>query len=160
MGAGKTSVGLALEQLTGALRYETDEIVLAKLGMPITEIFAQFGPERFREEETAALRNLPAEEKMIVVTGGGIVLRDENLRAIKRLGRVALLYADEETLFRRISAGSQRPLLNTDNPRETVAQLLAERRSFYERAADFRIDTSTLAPIDVAREILARIDNL
>lgn len=158
MGAGKTSVGIALARLTGLPRYDTDLIVSKKFGMPITEVFAQFGSERFRAEETEALRLASPDKKMIVITGGGTVLEGENVELLKALGIIVQLDADEETLFKRISARSERPLLNTNDPRKTMSELLQKRRPLYEAVADLRVDTSALRGEAVAREIIARVD--
>src|SRR5882724_12154323 len=76
MGAGKSSVGRCLERGTGLSRFDTDEIAAARLGLSIPEIFAKFGEEKFREIETQTLRELDPSKAMIIVAGGGIVLRD------------------------------------------------------------------------------------
>ena len=86
MGAGKSSVGGCLHRRTGLALHDTDEIVASNFGMSISEIFAEHGEKKFREAETEALRSLPTEEQTIIVTGGGIVLRNENVEILKRLG--------------------------------------------------------------------------
>src|ERR1044071_5930811 len=111
MGAGKSSVGRTLARLTGLPRFDTDELVAAQFGLTIPEIFAKHGEEKFREDETAALENLSDKGQAIIVTGGGIVLRPENVARLRELGRVFYLSADEETLFARISRSGTRPVL-------------------------------------------------
>ena len=123
MGAGKSSVGRALARRTGLPLFDTDQLVSERLGLPITEIFAQRGEDEFRACETAVLAEIPA-QPAIVVTGGGIVLRAENVAAMKRLGTVVHLTADEETLFERATRRATRPLLKTSDPRATFAELL------------------------------------
>src|SRR5437764_10645858 len=88
MGAGKSSVGRCLHRRTGLALQDTDEIVAANFGMSISEIFPKFGEQRFRQAETEALRSLLTTEHAIIVTGGGIVLRDENAEIVKRLGLI------------------------------------------------------------------------
>ena len=158
MGAGKSSVGRTLARITGLPRYDTDEMVAARFGVTIPEIFATHGEEKFRQAETEALGELSGKGHAIVVTGGGIVLRPENVALLHDLGIIVYLSADEETLFARISRRSTRPLLQTPNPRETLAELLAKRLPFYRDAADLEVDTSGLKHEEVARTILNRIE--
>src|SRR5215510_12831358 len=101
MGAGKSSVGRCLNRRTGLALHDTDEIVAAKFGMSISEIFSQHGEKKFREAETRALRRMRTERQAIIVTGGGIVLRKENAEILKRHGVIVWLEGDEETLFAR-----------------------------------------------------------
>src|SRR5436190_21219232 len=136
MGAGKSSVGRTLARITGLSRCDTDEMVAARFGLTIPQIFAAHGEERFREAETEALRELSGMGQTIVVTGGGIVLRRENVTLLQELGTIVYLSADEETLFARISRRSTRPLLQTPNPRASLTELLAKRLPFYRDAAD------------------------
>src|SRR6266513_6319668 len=97
MGAGKSSVGVCLRRRARLKLFDTDEIVMSKFGMPISEIFSKHGENKFREAETKALQALATSEPVIIVTGGGIVLREENLDLLKRLGLVVWLQADEKT---------------------------------------------------------------
>jgi shikimate kinase len=161
MGAGKSSIGKALARKTGLPRFDTDEIVARRFDLSVTEIFSQFGEEDFRDAETAALKQLsePA-APAIIVTGGGIVLRPENVKMLRGLGRVVSLEADEETLFRRISRRATRPLLQTQNPRATMAELLRVRDPLYRAAADVRLDTSRLTYDEVTDAILKSIEEL
>ena len=157
MGAGKSSVGCCLHRRTGLALHDTDEIVAANFGMSISAIFPKFGEQRFRQAETEALRTLPTTEQAIVVTGGGIVLRNENVEILKRLGVIVWLDGDEETLFARISRKQNRPLLQTKNPKKAFSQIFGARRPLYENIADVRIDTSVLTDEEVAVAILAKL---
>jgi shikimate kinase len=160
MGAGKSSVGRLLEKRMALARFDIDEMIAAKCGLTIAEIFSQQGEEGFRKMETGTLRELPRSKPTIVVTGGGIVLRDENVDFIRQLGTIVWLVADEETLFERATRKANRPLLQTDNPRNTFAELLRTRTPIYARIADVRIDTSSLSHEEVAETVLNKIDNL
>ena len=159
MGTGKSSAGQLLEQATGMRRYDTDEMIADALEMPITEIFDKHGDAEFRRRETEVIAALP-EENAIVVTGGGVVLRDENIAILRRLGIIVNLTADEETLFQRIARRHTRPLLRTPDPRRTLSELLQARAPLYRAAADFEIDTSALTHEEVAQAILSRIETL
>ncbi len=160
MGAGKSSIGRCLQQRTGLARFDTDEIVASKFGLSIAEIFSKRGEARFREAETEALRELAPAKQAIIVTGGGIVLRDENVDLLKRLGIVVWLEADKETLFERASRKGDRPLLQTANPRETFSEMLRTRSPLYAKMADVRVHTSTLTHDEVVDKILSEIENL
>ena len=158
MGAGKSSVGRCLQWRTGLARFDTDELVAAKFALSIPEIFAKHGEENFRDAETKALRDLPNENAAIIVTGGGIVLRHENVDLLKQLGTVVWLEAKEETLFERASRRGNRPLLQTENPRASLADMLQKRTPLYEKAADLRIETTKLTHDEVTDIILAEVE--
>jgi shikimate kinase len=157
MGTGKSLVGKVLEQHTGFARFDTDEIISSRLEMPIEKIFSTHGEEYFRDLETETLHSLSAEEPAIIVTGGGIVLRSENVDLLKRLGAVAWLDADEATLRTRIDRLSNRPLLQTANPEATLSELLEAREPLYRNAADLRVDISQKNPEQIAELILKNI---
>jgi len=157
MGAGKSSVGRCLHRRTRLALHDTDEIVTSKFGMSIPEVFAEHGERKFREAETEALRRVRTEGQTIIITGGGIVLRKENLAILKRLGVIVWLDGDEETLFARAFRKRNRPLLQTKNPRKAFSQILASRRSLYANIANIRVDTSVLTDEEVAVAILAKL---
>jgi shikimate kinase len=156
MGAGKSTVGDCLQRRTGFQRLDTDEIVKSKFGMPISKIFSAHGEDKFREAETKALQAVATSEPVVIVTGGGIVLRKENLARLKQLGIVVWLEADEKTLFKRASHGGNRPLLQHKNPRNAFAQLLQARLPLYAKVADIRVDTSVLTGEEAALAILSK----
>ena len=158
MGVGKSSIGKALARKIGLPRFDTDEFVSKQFDLSVSEIFSRFGEEHFRAAETEALRQLSEAPPTIIVTGGGIVLRPENVKMLRRLGTVVSLEADAETLFRRISRRATRPLLQTANPRETVVALLSVRGPLYRAAADARLDTSRLTIDEAADAILKSIE--
>ncbi len=157
MGAGKSSVGACLRQRTGLCLLDTDEIVASKFEMSIPKIFAEHGEKKFREAETEALRRMQTEEQTIIVTGGGTVVRNENVKILKRLGVIVWLDGDEETLFARASEKQNRPLLQTKNPRKSFSRIVGARRPLYANIADIRVDTSVLTDEEVAVAILAKL---
>ena len=159
MGAGKSSVGRTLARMTGLPRFDTDEIVAARFGLTVSEIFETKGEEKFREAETDALRELAGERGAIITTGGGILVQPENADLVRQLGTVVHLEADEETLFRRINRRTTRPLLRTENPRATLTELLRVRLPLYRAAAHIEVDTSFLTHDEVATKILNHIEN-
>jgi shikimate kinase len=160
MGAGKSSVGRVLDRLTGLERLDTDEAVATQFGMPIAEIFEVYGEEKFRDAETETLRGLATNRTMIVVTGGGIIMRAENVDLLKRLGTIVWLNGDEAALFERASRRNTRPLLQNENPRAVFSELFRKRAPLYKAAADFEINTGRLDHDQVAEIILTKMEEL
>jgi shikimate kinase len=154
MGAGKSAVGRELSRRTGWPRHDTDEMIRERFGTSIPDIFARHGDLAFRDAETALLKTLQCDLAGIVVTGGGIILREENVRLLRGMGRIVWLDADEEILWQRASRHSTRPLLQTPDPRARFTELLRERRQLYQRAADYRINTSSISIAEVTNEII------
>jgi shikimate kinase len=136
---------------------DTDEMVAANFGISIPEIFVEHGEKTFRAAETEALRCTRTKERTIIITGGGIVLRKENVDILKRDAVIVWLDGDEETLFARASRKQNRPLLQTKDPRKAFSQILGSRRPLYANVADIRVDTSVLTDEEVAVAILAKL---
>ena len=157
MGAGKSSVGRCLQQRTKVTLLDTDDIIAAKFGISIPEIFSKYGEHAFREAETQALRELAPAKQTIIVTGGGIVLREQNIDFLKRLGIVVWLHGNRETLFERASRVRIRPLLQSENPREAFAEILEARLPLYAKVANIRVDTSELTEEEVVVAILSKL---
>ena len=158
MGAGKSSVGRALQRRTGLACVDTDELIAARFGMSVTEIFETHGEDKFRDAEADVLRTLGSDRPTIVTTGGGVVIRRENVDLLKKLGTVFWLSADEGTLFERASRRNERPLLQNENPRAVFSELLRRREDLYAAAADFRIDTARKGHDEVADAILSQLE--
>src|SRR4029450_13106774 len=131
MGAGKSAVGRCLRRRMGLALLDIDEVVAANFRKSIPEIFAEHGEKKFRELETEALRSVRTEEQTIIITGGGIVLRKENVEILRSQAVMVWLGGDEKTLFARASRKQNRPLLQTKNPRRAFSQILGSRRPLY-----------------------------
>ena len=160
MGVGKSSVGACLHRRTDLALLDIDEVVASRFQMSIPEIFAEHGEEKFREAETEVLRRMHIEEQTVIVTGGGIVLRKENVQFLKTKTLVVWLDGDEETLFARASRKKNRPLLQTKNPRKSFSEILSARRTLYAKIADIRVNTSVLTDEEVALAILAKLTRM
>jgi len=153
MGSGKTEVGKRLAQRLGYAFLDTDKLIEEKTGKSISEIFREEGESSFRELETEVIKNLSGITGYIISTGGGIVIREENILSLKNIGLVIWLKASPETIFNRISSETDRPLLNVENPLEHIKKLLSIREQFYSRA-DVSIDTDGLEVDEVVKTIL------
>src|SRR4051794_5593967 len=160
MGAGKSSVGACLHRRTGLALLDIDEVVASRFQMSIPKIFAEHGEKKFREAETEVLRRMQIEEQTIIVTGGGIVLRKQNVQFLKSHTLVVWLDGDEETLFARASRKKNRPLLQTKNPRKSFSDILSARRPLYANIADIRVDTSVLTNEEVALAVLTKLGRM
>lgn len=156
MGTGKTEVGRELAHLKGLKLIDVDTEIEHSEEMTINDIFKRFGEERFREIETKMIDKLAREENVIISTGGGAVLRQQNLDALKKTGIVICLTASPETILMRTSATDERPLLQVENPLAKINELLQFRKPFYDRA-DFMINTEGKTPLQIAEEITEKI---
>lgn len=134
MGAGKSSVGRALAELSGRNFVDTDLLLQTRLGRPIPQIFQIYGEEAFRDHETSILRSL-APSSIVLATGGGIVLREANWTELRRLGTTIYLQASPETLINRLEVSKKkRPLLQVEEWPTRVTDLLQKRVDLYQQA--------------------------
>ena len=147
---GKTTVA----SVYGKNVYDTDAYIESAHGN-ISDIFANHGEEYFRKLETEAIKNICTNDECIISTGGGAVLREENVRLFKQSGKIVYLRTKIETLLKRLEGDASRPLLMGDR-RERLTKLYNERTPIYERVADIIIDTDGLTPEEVLDKIINR----
>ncbi len=150
-GSGKTTVAAALEEL-GKKVVDTDEEIVKKHG-EISEIFACHGEEYFRNLETETVKKISAFSDIVIATGGGCLLREENVAHLKQNGKIVYLRTKVETLIKRVEGNFDRPLLK-GGASERINALYAARKSVYEGAADITIDTDELTPKQIAEKIM------
>lgn len=155
MGSGKTSVGLELAKILKCDFFDLDEIIEKKYGK-ITQIFKDKGENYFREIETSELKNFKNNGAFVLSTGGGAVLKEENLEILKSLGEVFYLSADAQTIYDRVKEQTQRPLLNTKDPKKTIEDILSSRLEKYEKSGE-KIVTDNKNIEQIAREIYEKI---
>ncbi|MBF0472478.1 MAG: shikimate kinase [Nitrospirae bacterium] len=153
MGTGKTTVGVELSIRLNMQLIDVDSEIVAQAGMPITEIFDKLGEKKFRDMETAQCLRLSKLNNVIISTGGGVVLRKENMDYFRKNGIIICLTATPETIYKRVETDCGRPLLNSDNLLEKIERLLSERKSFYQNA-DMTINTDNKIPLEIAWEII------
>jgi shikimate kinase len=158
MGSGKTTVGRIVAERLGRAFFDSDEVIEARTGRTVREIFASEGEAAFRRLETQVLAEaLARPEPSVIAAAGGTVLAAENRRAMRDgAQRVVWLRADPAALATRVAGGAHRPLLD-DDPAGTLARLEAEREPLYGEVADAVIDTVDLRPNDVAERVLALV---
>lgn len=154
-GSGKSSIARRVARVTGRRCVDVDSEIERVEGRAIPEIFAAEGEAGFRDVEARVLREvLASEEPLVVATGGGAVLRDENRAVMRERGTVVWLRATPETLLRRVGDGSSRPLLAGD-PLGNLVRLLDERGAAYAAAAHEAIDTDDLPFDEITERVLA-----
>ena len=154
MGSGKSTVGRMLARQLRFRFFDTDKLVEERAGMTIPKIFAKHGEAYFREFETGALESLRGVRQHILATGGGIVTVPGNIPLLRSLGLVVLLKADPDEIYRRVSRNSERPLLQVEDPRKRVLEMMAVRQPLYESAAHFQVDSTRLRHEDVTAKIV------
>jgi shikimate kinase len=153
MGTGKSSVGrLAAEHLRFAF-IDTDELIENEVGRSIQDIFAQQGEAAFRKYERDVVNALSTRHDTVIATGGGLVVDPSNLASLKSHALVVCLWASPETIWERVSAQTNRPLLQTPDPPARIRELLSQRGPAY-RQADVLVHTGFRPPKEVVQQVL------
>jgi len=156
MGAGKTTIGKLLARKLKKTFYDTDHEIEKKLGVKIAVIFELEGEEGFRKRETQMIDELTKKKDIILATGGGAVLSEENCTLLKERGRVIYLNAKPQSLAKRMAYDKDRPLLQEGNMLETLSLLYKERHPLYLSLASFVVDTGQ----QKTQAILNKIESL
>lgn len=159
MGAGKSTVGRLLASRLGFGFVDTDSVIEERTGADIPWIFDVEGESGFRVRETSVLRDLLIDQSSkVIATGGGIVTTPENISLLKELGTVFFLQASIEQLAARTSKDKKRPLLQVENPKAKIQELLELRGPLYEHAAHANIVTDARGAKGVVQQICAYLD--
>ncbi len=159
MGAGKTTVGRSLSRRLQRQLLDTDAMIEARAGMSVSRIFETEGEASFRRTESEVLSGLAQRRSPVIVsTGGGMPLREENRRMLRQMGHVVYLRVKPETVCARLASDTSRPLLQGGDRKEKIRALLAERGPVYEAAAHIAVDTDRKRPDQIAEEILKALD--
>lgn len=157
MGVGKTAVGQEIARQLGIAFTDTDAEIERAAAMSIPEIFARDGETFFRGRESVVLQRLLEGPRGVISTGGGAWIQPQNRTLIRASGMAIWLDATLDTLWARVRQRPTRPLLLTQNPRETLANLLEVRRPVYARA-DLRVPTDSESDIETtARRVIKAI---
>jgi shikimate kinase len=156
MGSGKSTIGKLLAEALSWEWLDTDELIVSRYGK-ITDIFAQKGEGYFRDLETKTVQELAKKDRLVISTGGGLVLKKENVSLLKENGRLIYLRAKRQTLALRLYADKDRPLLQTaETLDEKLERLLKERSKIYEAVSDEIIDVDEKSPEQIVQEILSK----
>jgi len=158
MGSGKSLLGNILAGRLAREFVETDNLVTAQAGKDIPRIFREDGEAAFRQRETEVTRAAARRERLVIATGGGVVLDPENVKELKRQGILIYLATPLESILARVARDpGKRPLLARGDREAAVRDLMQQRRPLYEAAADITVNTSGLSPETVATQIIREL---
>ena len=153
-GTGKSTIAKLLAERTKWPLVSTDAEIVKKAGMPVPEIIRQKGWDYFRNVESQICQRLSSKDRTSIDTGGGVVLRKENVEALRLRGRVFWLTADIPTIMERIKAATDRPSLTGKKSYvEEVSEVLDERLPLYKAACDHILPTDNRTIEEIADEI-------
>lgn len=160
MGSGKTTIGKRLSRALQMPLYDSDAFVEQKAGKSISDIFAQEGEEAFRKLETACIKELSQMEGIIIATGGGVVMRPENVEYLKKTGVIVYLNPSLRRLIRNLLTDHSRPLLEGGNKVQKIKILRAKRHGTYQKVCDVEIQKDKLRDSTQAiLEFYAKLQN-
>jgi len=160
MGAGKSTVGRQLAKALGRDFFDSDKEIEKRTGVSISWIFEMEGEVGFRAREKKVIDDLSQLKDIVLATGGGAVLSEDNRRALRSRGNVVYLSASAEQLFRRTSKDKTRPLLQTDDPKQQIINLLAERDPLYQNVADIELRTGDQSIQHAVAEVIKQLENV
>jgi shikimate kinase len=154
MGVGKTTIGRRLALRLGLPFVDADHEIVQAAALSVAEIFDRFGEAHFRDGERRVIARLLEGEQKVIATGGGAFINEQTRRLMLEKACVVWLDADLDTLVERTSRKTDRPLLNTGNPRETLEKLCYERNPIYAQAP-IRVQSRT-KPHDIMVDIVLK----
>ena len=153
MGTGKSAVGRRVAALAGASFFEMDAELEQRAGKPISRIFSEDGEPAFRAMEARLAEEWGRKEGAVISCGGGVALREENLRALETNGLLVCLTARPEVLLERTARSKKRPLLAGEDPEKKIRDLLAARAPAYAKIP-VQVDTSDASLDELAAHLL------
>jgi shikimate kinase len=154
MGAGKTTVGRMIAERLGYAFVDMDEEIERAAGLSVNRIFEMYGEAAFRERETVLTAKLAGGDRQVVSCGGGWALNPDNVAWMEGSSKLVYLRASPDTILRRTSGDSSRPLLNVSNRGDRVVSLLGARAPVYMGVADLVVDTDDMTLEQVSEKIL------
>ena len=160
MGAGKSTIGRRLAAALDKAFIDADQALEERTGADIPLIFELEGEEGFRRRESEMLARLVQREGIVLATGGGVVLADENRAHLAERGFVIYLDAPIELLVARVARDRNRPLMQTDDPEATMREIMRVRDPLYRGSADLVVRSTHRSSRYVVRDILQRIEAL
>jgi shikimate kinase len=159
MGAGKSTIG---RQLASALAYtfkDSDQEIQRRTGVDIPTIFEFEGEAGFRQRERQVIDDLSQGERVVLATGGGAVLNEDNRRALTTRGFVVYLHCSPEQQYSRTARDRNRPLLQNSEPLQTLRELMEQRDPLYRQVADLVVSTEKRSASAVVREIRQHLED-
>ena len=159
-GTGKTTLSIMLSERLHLPVCHMDEMLESRFGARIADFVQRHGWDAFRDEESLLVEELGGMDKLIIDSGGGVILRESNVHHLRRNGWVAWLQAEPDSIAKNIGADTNRPPL-TDKPSavDEIHEVLAARIPLYQAAADFIIQTDALSLDECGDQICAAWKN-
>ena len=157
MGAGKSAVGRQLARLLHLDFTDSDDEIEARTGVDIPFIFEKEGEEGFRKREAKAIDDLTRKDGIVLATGGGAIVDPQNRNFLGARGFVIYLYTTVDQQLARTRKGRDRPLLENDDPRQVLEDLMEQREALYREIADLVVATDGRKVKAVANEILEKL---
>ncbi|ATP41038.1 shikimate kinase [Solibacillus sp. R5-41] len=158
MGCGKSAIGRRLSFFLKMPYYDMDHEIVRQQGMTIPELFEKYGEARFREIETEFLRSF-RDEACIIATGGGVAIREENRKIMRRTGLVFFLDALFDDIYTRIRNDKNRPIVQTSTEKE-LKDLYLYRRKFYREAGHIQVLTANRSLRQIVEYIAFQVNRL
>ena len=158
MGSGKTTVGRKLAGLLGYDFVDIDQELVSRTGVSISHIFELEGEQGFRDREQRLLDEICQLKNTVVSTGGGVVNRPPNQVRMAQSGTIIYLDVPLKILWNRLKHCQHRPLLQVDDPKAKVVELMSERAPLYAAAADIRLEVASDSSTRTARRIIQELD--
>jgi shikimate kinase len=153
MGTGKSVVAKELARKLKMEFIDMDQIIEEGLGISISDIFARYGENYFREQENKLVKELSQKENRVIATGGGTLLSSDNARMLGQAGEIVCLYADTQTIYNRVKRKNDRPLLKGENILNKINLLLEERKKIYDNIK-WKINTTNFTTQEVVDKII------
>lgn len=158
MGSGKTTIGRTLAKYLGKVFVDSDEEIQQRTGVTIPHIFDVEGEAGFRQRESAAIRELMVRDNMVLATGGGAIIAEQNRDMLRQSGIVIYLKANVHDLWQRTRHDRNRPLLQTGDPRAKLAELFEQRDPLYQQAADIVVQSGKQSAQALMLHLVDEID--
>ncbi|MEJ2478308.1 MAG: shikimate kinase [Desulfobacterales bacterium] len=160
--SGKTTIGKSIARTIDWSFVDSDLLVIKKSGKSIKDIIDTEGWNVFRRMERSALKQICADDRQVVATGGGVVLDQSNIKAMKTSGMVIWLDAGAETIQKRMlrdkKTGDFRPALTEKGRMEEIEDMLLQRKPYYQNASDFYIGTDDVPVSEITRRIIEKLN--
>ncbi|MCB1650595.1 MAG: shikimate kinase [Alphaproteobacteria bacterium] len=156
MGTGKSHIGRLLAQALDVPFCDSDQLVEAKAGMSVADVFERYGEEKFRESEHKTILEVLDGVPCVLATGGGALMDGRTLEALKKHSYMVWLRSNPDVLWTRVSQSQNRPLLNYPDAKDRLVALLAAREPLYAQAA-IHVDNNVGDGQAVVAEIIKNI---
>ena len=158
MGSGKTTIGRSLAKKLNLRFVDADQEIEARTGASITLIFEIEGEASFRQREADVIRDLTAQQGIVLATGGGAILNETSRQFLRERGTVVYLRASVASILQRTSHDKNRPLLQTPDPKAKIEEISRQRSPLYQEVAHIIIETGRPNVHSVVQNILSLLE--